>query len=263
MKGVKRVLLACAAAVAIMAAPTSGQSILTVDARSTEMTREELQAAINRLDEAAASPGYSAALRAQARREAEFIRNRLEQGDFRVGDQVVLRMERGVGADTLTVQPGQVITLPDIGEVSLEGVLRSELETHLQTELGRFLQDPDVRAQALIRIAVLGHVGSQGFYAIPAEALVEDALMIAGGPAGGADLEALEIRRGDRVIWGGESLQQALIDGRTLDQMNLRAGDRIIVPEEKGGILGGRGVLGLVTLASTVVLLAFRFARIF
>jgi hypothetical protein len=32
------------------------------------------------------------------------------------------------------------------------------------------------------------------------------------------------------VIWEGDALQRALIEGRTVDQMNLRAGDEIDMP---------------------------------
>lgn len=246
------------AALILVAQPVASQQPALWDSRSTEMSRDELQQVVQRLDAAAASPGYSEALRAQARREAELVRSRLEQGDFQVGDRVVLRVQgRQRFLDTLSVQPGRVIAVAEVGEISLVGVLRSELQAHLQSELGRFLQDPDVRAQTLIRIAVLGEVGSQGFYAVPAEALLEDALMIAGGPAGTADIDGIEIRRSDRVILGGEAVQQAIVEGRTLDQLNLRAGDRIYVPGT-GGVFSGGIVRGLLTLTPTVILLITR-----
>jgi hypothetical protein len=40
----------------------------------------------------------------------------------------------------------------------------------------------------------------------------------------------MHIERGGLVLWEGEELQTVLADGRTLDQLNLRAGDQIIVP---------------------------------
>ena len=246
-------------ALLVTAGPAAAQSPLAWDSRSTQVTRAELQEIADRLEQAAASPGYSRSLREQARREAAFINSRLEHGDFQVGDRVVLRTGRTpVPPDTLTVQSGRVITVPDIGEISLDGVLRSELQSHLEAELGRFVQDPQVRTQTLIRIAVLGRVGAQGFYAIPAEALVEDAIMIAGGPAEGADLDGIEIRRGDRVIWAGTAVEQAIIDGRTLDQLNLRAGDRIVIPGEGGGVFGLGTLRSILALAPSIVFLATR-----
>ena len=46
--------------------------------------------------------------------------------------------------------------------------------------------------------------------------------------------------------------------GLTLDQLNLQAGDQIVVPERGGGIMGSVGVI--VGLAGT---LSFVFFRIF
>jgi hypothetical protein len=55
--------------------------------------------------------------------------------------------------------------------------------------------------------------------------------MAAGGPAGDAKLQDVRILRGDQPIWSGDAMRRALADGRTLDQMNLRAGDRIVMPQ--------------------------------
>ncbi len=233
------------------AAPARAQSGIRWDPRTTEMTRSQLNEIVQRLDEAAASPGYSSKVREQAQREAEFIRSRLQTGDFQIGDRVVLWVQgQPQLSDTLAVQPGRVLVLPDIGEVSLAGVLRSELQSHLEQQIARYVKDPSVRAHSLIRLAVLGQVGQQGFYTIPADAMVQDALMTAGGPAGDADLDHVEIRRGDRVVWTGDALQQAITAGRTLDQLNLQAGDRIMVPKESHG-----GFFSFGTLRSMLLLI--------
>lgn len=238
-----------------LAAPLAAQSELTLNPRTTEMTREELIEMRDQLQDAAASPGYSQALREQARREVALIEGRLEHGDFQVGDRIVLRVQGPANfSDTLSVQAGRVITVGEIGEITLDGVLRSELQGHLEEELARYFQAPVVRAQSLIRIAVLGAVDAQGFYAIPADALVEEALMIAGGPAAAADIDGMEIRRGKQVLLRGEGVQRAITEGHTLDQLNLRAGDRIVVPENRGFFSGGV-LRGLLTIVPTVVLL--------
>jgi hypothetical protein len=218
----------------------TSQSAVEWDPRAAEVTREELTGLLGRLNEAASAPGYSGRLREQARQEAEYIRSRLEQGDFQVGDRVALHV-RGEPqlSDTVIVTSGQQIELAQIGPVSLAGVLRSELESHLTTALGRFIQNPSVRANALVRIGVLGAVSRQGFYTLPATMLLEDVIMTAGGPAGRADLKAIVIERGDQTTWSGESLQRAMVEGRTLDQLSLRAGDRIVVPERSAGFFEG------------------------
>jgi protein involved in polysaccharide export with SLBB domain len=229
------------------------------DPRGTELGRAELEELLDRLETAASSPGYSGRIREQAAREAAVVRTRLQEGDFQVGDRVILQV-LGEFADTVAVEPGRVITLPGMGPIPLAGVLRSELEEHLTRELATYLRDPVVEASSLIRIAVLGRVGQQGFYTMPASLLVEEALMLAGGPAPEADLDEAEILRGDRVIWEDDALQRAIVEGRTLDQLSLRAGDRIMIPVRQRGIFEG-GLLR--TLLVVVPPLTYTLLRIF
>ena len=239
----------------------SAQTILDMDVRGSELTREELTQLLHRLEEAAGAPGYSRELRAQAAREASYVRQRLEEGDFRVGDRVALRVSGEPQlSDTLVVTGSRTLDLPQVGAVPLGGVLRSELESHLRDVLSQYIRSPEVRARALIRIAVLGAVGNPGFYTLPASMLLEDALMSAGGPGGRADIERVRVQRGQRVVWGGGTLQRAMIEGRTLDQLSLQAGDRIYVPERQPGLFAG-GVVR--TLLVTVPSLVFLLNRIF
>lgn len=169
--------------------------------------------------------------RADAAREAAGIRQRLAEGDFKVGDRIVLVVEGEPAlSDTFTVGLGSALTLPAIGEVSLTGVLRSELQSYLKRRLGESLRDPVVRARAYIRLSIEGAVTRPGFYGVPADALLSDALMAAGGPTGEADLRKVRIERDGRTVWEGKPLQQALAQGRTIDDAGLIAGDRYIVP---------------------------------
>lgn len=262
-RGVARSLavgFALTAALLALPGATTAQTSLEWDPRGAELGRAEMQQLLERLEEAAASSGYSSTLRSRAAAEAAVVRTRLEEGDFQIGDRVVLRVEGEPQlSDTVAVGAGRTLQLPDLGPIPLTGVLRSELEEHLTAELGRYLQDPVVHASSLIRIAVLGSVGSQGFYTMPASALIEEALMRAGGPAGNAALNRAHILRGDQVIWQGDALQDAIRMGRTLDQLSLRAGDRIMVPERKPGFFE-QGVLR--TLLITLPPLIYLFTRL-
>src|SRR3989442_925667 len=84
-------------------------------------------------------------------------------------------------SDTFTVGPGRLLPLPGIGDVPLEGVLRTELQAYLTRRLAQNLNDPVVRAQAFVRLSIQGEVTRPGYYGIPAEALLSAALMAAGG----------------------------------------------------------------------------------
>ena len=155
----------------------------------------------------------------------------------RVGDRILLHVEpgltdstRGQQSDTFTVNPGPELLLPGIGQLSLAGVRRAEVEPYLTRQLARFLRDPAVHARVLVRLAVLGEVARPGFYAIPADAVLTDAVMAAGGPTRDSKFTDVRIERDGARLWAGEALQRAMARGMTVDQMNLGAGDRIIVP---------------------------------
>lgn len=213
-----------------------------------EMDRTELTNVLDQLQSILQSTAYSQELRDGVRLESQLVLDRLTDGDFRVGDEVALFIE-GESAvwDTLSVEVGPQITLATMGVISLHGVLRSELEGHLTREVGRFIQDPRVRAQGLVRISVEGAVGSPGFYTVPANMLLSDLLMFAGGPGAG-DIEKLHINRGRNLLWEPEILQEMIVAGRTLDELGLFAGDRIILPED-----GASGVLGQIWRPAALV----------
>lgn len=196
------------------------------------MDRESLQRLEDRFSEIAQSPAYSDPVRQRARRDAAAIDERLTQGDFRTGDRIVIDVEGEEQIpDTLFVESGPQVTFPVMGTISLAGVLRSELNEHLTEELARFIQEPIVRSRALMRLSILGSVGSPGFYNVPADVPLGDALMRAGGPTRDSAMEELRIESDGEIYLDGEELQNYLADGRTLDQLNLQAGDQIVLPQ--------------------------------
>lgn len=227
------------------------------DPARVQLSRKDLEELLARFEQTQKSQAYSAGLRSRARAEAALIRERLQDGDFQVGDRVQLVVEgQQQLSDTFMVVSGQKVVLPALGDIALTGVLRSELEGYLRDQIGKFIVEPVVHARSLIRISVFGDVGRPGFYTIPSDMILSDALMVAGGPAGNADLDKMRIERGSRRIWDGERMQDALRKGRTLDQLSLRAGDQIVVPARSG-----RNLLTYLQVAVPLATLVFYFAR--
>jgi protein involved in polysaccharide export with SLBB domain len=230
------------------------------DPSGLQMERAELEGLHERLQSIASSSAYSGRIRDRAGTDAGLIQERLERGDFRVGDRVILRVEGEPDLpQNVPVEPGPVISLPVYGTISLGGVLRSELEPHLTRELGRFINNPVVRAESLVRISIQGNVANPGFYTVPADMLVGEALMEAGGPSPSADLDRLRIERAGEQIWSGDELRDILAEGRTLDQLNLRAGDQLFLPERATSSIwgtvfrAGLGIASLVVFGTTVL----------
>ena len=232
----KRYIFAMMAGLLLASVPGQAQEALVFDPSGFVMRRAELERLIANYETAAASEGYSGSLRDKARREAASMKDRLTNGDFKVGDRIILDVQGQTDIpDTLTVQNGPKVTIPMMGDIPLGGVLRSELEGHMTDELKRYLRNPVVRATALVRLGIMGSVGSTGYYVLPADMLLTDALMEAGGPAASADMKKIRIERTGQVLWEGEELQSILADGRTLDQLNLRAGDQVVIPAVPAG----------------------------
>ena len=70
-----------------------------------------------------------------------------------------------------------------------------------------------------------------GIYGVPANAVLADALMAAGGTTARANMKKLRIERDGKPILEGQALRQAIAAGRTVDEANLRDGDQFVVAE--------------------------------
>lgn len=183
--------------------------------------------------------------------EAWLLRTRLRRGDFQEGDRIVVMIDvpglpaadpaspRGASSasgDTLILRAGKVAQfamLPTIPDLSLDGVLRSELGDTISAHLRKYLRNPTVRATPLVRLAVMGAVGRPGWYATPTDVVLADVIMQAGGVSAEADVANTVVKRAGEVIWSASEVRVALADGLSLDRLHLRAGDEVFVGSRK------------------------------
>jgi protein involved in polysaccharide export with SLBB domain len=232
-----------------------------LDTRRAQATRAELEASLAAIDTILASPGYSSRIREAKQREGALIRERLTEGDIQVGDQLAIVVQNeSTYTGTFVIQGGRTLALPGLPGISLKGVLRSEAEEYITRELAKYIREPSVRVVPSIRLAVLGSVGKQGFYQVPADLLISDAIMYAGGPSGAADPNRSKILRQSTEILAETEVADAIVRGTTLDQLNLRAGDQIVVDEklqERGRALGRLGVIGILTSITYLLIQIF------
>jgi len=212
--------------------PLAGQAVAESAYYKLTISRDSLQALLAQLDSATDSAStVSAAVKARSRTVAGMIRSRLDRGDFNPGDRIRLQVDSEPQLnDTFPVGPNQELVLPVVGVISLHGVLRADLQSAMTRELSRMLRDPIVRATALIRVSVVGEVNKPGFYLLPPTSVVADALTAASGPTQNARVEKMYVERGGRRLIEGQPFQQLIAEGRTLDDANIRPGDKIVVP---------------------------------
>lgn len=219
MKPLRKMLVALAAT---LLATTAGAQTVPAGAQRNFATRAELEAAAVQ----AQSSNRSA--------EAALIRSRLDHGDFQIGDRVLVTVEGAGGlSDTLMVEAGPKLPIPQLGELSLQGVLRSELVPRLKAHVDDYLKLATVRATPMVRLAVLGNVSKPGFYYTFADVPISDALMAAGGPTGDADVGKIQVRRGSRVILNPARMRSAMTSGLSIDTLHMLAGDEIHVGRKR------------------------------
>jgi protein involved in polysaccharide export with SLBB domain len=254
--GAIRALMALTLLVATAACASSrGSSVLPVQPPLTDSmragpSRTELEAMAAQADREAQSAS-DADVKAQKQAEAASLHDRLTNGDFHAGDRIAL-VVRGDSTltDTVIVRGGRVIQLPNLPDISLQGVLHSELDGYLTKQLAKYLRNPEVRAQSLVQIAVLGPVGKPGFYNLPTDMTLTDAIMLAGGPGQQSDVNDTKVVRNNKEVYGSDAVQRAFTSGTTLDQMSLRAGDQIVVGEK--GKKDWLRILQVVSLAAGI-----------
>ena len=169
-------------------------------------------------------------------------RQRLTSGDFRGGDRIWLVVQGDTAlTDTFTVWPDQSVHLPSptVGTLSLQGVLRSELQPKMQQYVARFVRNPDVRARPLMRVGISGEVRSAGYYAVPADAELSEVFMAAGGTTPNARMEKAKVQRDGHTILEGRDLQMAVAGGQTLNDVGVREGDQFVMPKKASGLSDG------------------------
>jgi len=227
-------LVVLAAAFAGVAASLSAQVAPTSNSRMA--TRADLERLQVSYDQLAASTAYSERTRAKARAQSDEVRRRLRDGDFRVGDRVLLRVDGGVTVnDTFTVSDGPRIEIPGVRQVDLLGVLRAELQTKVTVEVREIVKEATITVRPLTRVAVFGAVTAPGYFSVPSETTLDRLLTLAGGPTENARTDQLRLLRGETVLLRTGEVAEAIAQGRTLEALDARDGDILEMGRRDGG----------------------------
>ena len=188
--------------------------------------------------------------------EAAAIRQRLRDGDFQVGDRIVLSfISDAKHSDTLVVRSGRIIDLPGAADLPVTGLLRSELKGRVTTELLKYVKAQEVDVTPLTRIAVLVEVMHPGYFAFRSDVPITDAIMLAGGLTPTAAIERTVVKRESRQLRSAGETRRAVASGLTLDQFGLNAGDELVVGRRRELITPTvMGLMGMIASASAILL---------
>jgi hypothetical protein len=247
----------CALFLCVFPAVVAAQSAPMAGAQ--RATRTELAARLQQLDGLIASTG-KADQRSKLQAEQGAIRARLENGDFKVGDRFVMTVRfDSVRVDTASVRDSLVVSVLNLPDLRLQGVLRSELDEKLNQHVARYIRNASVRSNVLTRIAILGAVRAPGFYYASPDRPVSDILMLAGGPAGDANLGQFELRRGTATLIEKKRSKALLESGRTLEQLDVQSGDEFRIPVKRK--VNWQLVIQLFFIASSLFFAVFQFLQ--
>jgi protein involved in polysaccharide export with SLBB domain len=234
--------------------PTTAQELMAADHGPRMATRDVLTAMVDSFQNVAMTFEDGSNERVHANLSAQAISRRLREGDVWPGDVVQLSVvgeERWTNAHTVT--PNRTLALEAIDPIDVSGVLHSELEERISLQLGRYLRDPRIQVDVLKRIGITGYVARPGFYTVPGNSLVSDALMLAGGPGSSSNINTIEFRRlgapigvPSHVVWQSMSL----------DDLGVQSGDEMFVPQSGSSL--GRFLIAALGVALTVTLIAIR-----
>lgn len=220
---VRTLVLLCGWVVALTSA-LDAQKPSPVPPARVEATRAELEAIAAHPPKGMSKPDLMA------------VQQRLEYGDFNVGSRILIEVQGDTTySDTFTVRTGNVLALPALPPLSMQGVLRSESDSVIAQFLSKYLREPEVRVTPLMRIGVLGGVAQPGYYDVPAQMLLSDVVMHAGGLGQFGDMKRTKINRGNEEIMDPKAVSVALSNGATLDLMNLQSGDNINIGVQNPG----------------------------
>lgn len=133
----------------------------------------------------------------------------------------------------VTVRPDTKITFPLLGDIQAAGLTAPELSANLTRELAAKVKNPTVtvslREVGSYRVYVLGQATKSGVYYSRSELTLLQALAMAGGITGGADLSAAYIVRGTQRI--PVNLIKLLRDVDTTHNLSLMPEDIIVLPD--------------------------------
>lgn len=177
----------------------------------------------------------------------------------RPGDQLRITVwpDEELGG-TYAIEDTGLVYLPVLGAVPVAGSTLEEVRTDLRERYQVELKSPIVTVTPVFRISVWGAVNRPGLYVVDPTHTLFDILIMAGGFTGNADQDDVRILRDGRPI--AVDAKSALRAGEQGDlALELRSGDRIIVPNKPWTQNLFRISLSALNFAVAVVALGDRF----
>lgn len=162
------------------------------------------------------------------------------------GDEIVLRAWGSIDVDyRSTVDRNGLLNLPKIGSFNVAGVKASDLEKHLQAQIGRLYTNFSLSASLGqlrgLKIFVVGPALRPGVFTLASQSTMLSAVVMAGGPSPSGSMRKVLLRRDGRVI-SELDIYEFLVQGDKSKDVQLAAGD-VVVFQPAGARVALNGAL--------------------
>lgn len=149
---------------------------------------------------------------------------RIDQVTLLPGDVVRVQIwrEEDLSGEFPVDEGGRVI-LPLVGEKSVAGIPMGRLRDQLVEDYRVHLRNPSITITPLRRVNVLGEVQKPGMYTLDPTLSLAGAVALAGGANSIGDINRIQIIRNGQTVYKRASA------GQTLEGVELRSGDQILV----------------------------------
>ena len=151
--------------------------------------------------------------------------------DFLAGDAIRILIPADTGSvlkGTYPIDGTGMADLPIAGRVVIAGKNRQNIEQYLAGIWAPYLKDTHVQAIPVIRVAIMGNVREPGYYYPSPDAVIYDAIKMAGGPLLPFKMEETAHLRAGKVI--NDELTEQISRSLTLRESGIVSGDEILIP---------------------------------
>jgi polysaccharide biosynthesis/export protein len=150
------------------------------------------------------------------------------------GDDLLVRGWGSIIVDyRATVDRNGTIFIPQVGEISVAGLMFKDLQPYLKAQVGRVFKNFDLSVTVAqlrsVQVFVLGHARRPGAYTVSALSTIVNAVFASGGASSSGSLRNIQLRRGEKVI-SEFDFYALLVNGNKSQDTVLQAGDVLFIP---------------------------------
>jgi len=148
------------------------------------------------------------------------------------GDELYIRAWGSIDVDyRATIDRNGQINLPRVGTLGVAGLKASEVESHINSQIGRVYKNYSLNVTLgqlrSIQVFVVGQARGPGSYTVSSLSTLVNVVFGSGGPGPNGSLRRIQLKRGDKLVTELD-LYEFMIQGSKAQDVRLLPGDVIV-----------------------------------